>query len=702
MERAAEIMFGAVPKSFEDGMTNNITFCVTEQCNLRCKYCYLVGKNGDKKMTFETARKAVDYAVAARDIYYEEAVVWDFIGGEPFLEIELIDEICDYTKDRTYLAGHSWFHNYMFNFSTNGLLYDSPKVQSFVEKNKEHLSIGISVDGSKIKHNMQRVYPDGRGSYDDVAKNVPLWLLQNKGASTKATFSHDDLPHLKDSVIHLWELGIKQVMANVVFEDVWEEGDPKIFENQLRELADYVVENDIFESSEYNVRFFDPSVGLPVTRGMLREKHCGAGRMLAVDCDGNFFPCIRFTGFSLGKQKAFKIGDVDTGINPDRLKPFKYSTLKKISDPKCLACDVASGCMACLGFSYDDSPDASVYKRATYICDMHKANVRAIEYFWGKVDAKLEGRKNPREVQRAVWTGRNDKYLAICVSDEESPAYCSYPKTERSGGGLEMSDDLIKKSVGFAHANGFTPVFVGDTPLYRDCMRVVGVGAPYAKPQNSVFVFEKAVWRGMGEAPFATLIVTKATLKSVSEFVRDLFEFCGTRRLTIIPRGIESFSDEDFEVYGEQLGLVLDYVVSCGGELSVDIFDKGSLYEAFDISYAKGCGCGTTSFAVAPNGKLYVCLGFYYQDAGLSVGDLDKGFDFGWGAQFEDGYSDECGRCRNSKCHRCVYLNKMLTNEYSVPADVQCRVGALESKLHRDFAVKFRESVHERARKLWA
>ncbi|GHU86193.1 hypothetical protein FACS1894198_5570 [Clostridia bacterium] len=697
---AGKITFGTEPRSFEDSMANDITFCVTEECNLRCKYCYLVGKNGDKKMTFETAKRAVDYVLSARDIYREKSVVWNFIGGEPLLEIDLIDKICDYIKDRTYLTGHLWFHNYMFNFSTNGLLYDSPKVQNFIQKNKEHSSIGISVDGNKIKHDMQRVYPDGRGSYDDVVKNVPLWLSQNEGASTKATFSHDDLPYLKDSILHLWNLGIKEVMANVVFEDVWEKDDSAIFENQLRELADYVIENNIFDGSGYNVRFFDPSVGFPITKNTLKERHCGAGKMLAIDCGGNFFPCIRFVEFSLEKQKAFKIGDVNTGVILDRLKPFKYTTLEKISNQECLSCDVAVGCMSCVGFSYDDSQDGSIYKRATYICDMHKANVRAIEYFWDKVNAKLGGRENPREVQRKI-REKSNKYLAICVSDEESPSYCSYSNEKKWGEKLRMSDSLIKKSVEFALSNGFTPVFVGDTPLYRDYVRIVNAGTPYAKPQNVMVVFEKMIWKGV-DAPFAILIVTKTNLKSINRSAKDLFEFCGTKKLTIVLRGIEKFDDEDLRIYEEQLGLILDFVVSSGGELDVNIFDKRSLHEDLEVNYAKGCGCGTLSFAVAPNGKLYVCLGLYYQDEGFSVGDLDKGLNFDYGEQFEDDYSDECGHCRNSKCNRCIYLNKMLTNEYSVPADIQCRIGALESRLHRDFVARFREGTEERTRRLWA
>ena len=39
----------------------SITFCVTEDCNLACKYCYMTGKNSKNRMSFEVAKAAVDY-----------------------------------------------------------------------------------------------------------------------------------------------------------------------------------------------------------------------------------------------------------------------------------------------------------------------------------------------------------------------------------------------------------------------------------------------------------------------------------------------------------------------------------------------------------------------------------------------------------------------------------------------------------------
>ena len=87
------IKMGQGPVLWNLGRAKDITFCVTEDCNLRCKYCYMTGKNKKNKMTFEIAQRAVDYILRNRDIFKEEAAIWSFIGGEPLLEIDLINKI---------------------------------------------------------------------------------------------------------------------------------------------------------------------------------------------------------------------------------------------------------------------------------------------------------------------------------------------------------------------------------------------------------------------------------------------------------------------------------------------------------------------------------------------------------------------------------------------------------------------------------
>lgn len=85
-------MIKAYQQQWKNGLAKNITFIVTKDCQLACKYCYLVGKNEKEKMSFSVAQQAIDYILSRESEFVEESVIWDFIGGEPFLEIDLIDQ----------------------------------------------------------------------------------------------------------------------------------------------------------------------------------------------------------------------------------------------------------------------------------------------------------------------------------------------------------------------------------------------------------------------------------------------------------------------------------------------------------------------------------------------------------------------------------------------------------------------------------
>ena len=172
MGDSLEIKMGNLVQQWGGASVKTITFCVTEDCNLACRYCYMTGKNNKGKMSFQIAKQAIDYILKERSLFNEKGVIWDFIGGEPFLEIELIDQISDYIKQQMFLLDHPWFNKYRFSFSTNGILYNTSKVQNYIKKNRGHISIGISIDGNKTKHDLQRIKKDGTGTYDDVIKNI--------------------------------------------------------------------------------------------------------------------------------------------------------------------------------------------------------------------------------------------------------------------------------------------------------------------------------------------------------------------------------------------------------------------------------------------------------------------------------------------------------------------------------------------------
>lgn len=359
-----------------------ITFIVTKECNFRCGYCYMVRKHGGARMPFSVAKKAIDYFLGNRDRFPQKRVVFEFIGGEPLLEVDLIEKICDYVVTRSWELDHPWFGEAGFSVSTNGALYDTPKFQRLLDQYGDRFEVGLTIDGPPHVHDRERKFPNGEGTHAQVVRNVPLWLERSKNAkpSTKVTISHETLPYVSESILYLFSIGIPTVHANVVFENVWQDGDDALFEAQLNLLGDALIEKG-WHTKECSL--FNRSIGKPdVNTG----NWCGAGKyMLAVDAEGKLYPCVRFTDFSLQNQPAIVVGDIDQGVIWEKLEPFYKLTRACQSTTECMSCEVGAGCAWCQGFNYDDS--GVLNHRATYLCKMHKARVRANKRYWDKIDS---------------------------------------------------------------------------------------------------------------------------------------------------------------------------------------------------------------------------------------------------------------------------------------------------------------------------
>ena len=130
------------PDSENPGRTLSkvVTFQVTDACNLACTYCYQINK-GNRKMSFETAKKYIDLLLSGEKGFSKyvgventPGIVLDFIGGEPLLEVELIDKIIDYFRMRALELDHPWAEKFICSMASNGTLYFDPKVQKFLEK----------------------------------------------------------------------------------------------------------------------------------------------------------------------------------------------------------------------------------------------------------------------------------------------------------------------------------------------------------------------------------------------------------------------------------------------------------------------------------------------------------------------------------------------------------------------------------------
>jgi uncharacterized protein len=379
-----------------DLRVKNITFVVTERCNLNCSYCYETHKTG-RRMTKEVAKQAVDFIFDEEKIneYYNfktsPAVILEFIGGEPLLEIDLMNYIVEYFKFKAFELNHPWATNYMISFTSNGVLYKDKRVQDFIKRNKGKVSIGITIDGNKELHDSCRKFPDGSGSYDIVEESIKEWLKLDSKPQTKITLCPQNVSHLNDALKNVWSLGIVGAFTNCVFEEGWTTKDAKILYSEMVKLADYLLEDENYK--KYYCSLFDDSIGQTLKED---RNWCGGnGQMLAIAPDGRCYPCIRFMKYSLNNQEEQCIGDIYNGLESKEenewLKELKKITMSSQcqyeDNKKCLDCPIASGCSLCTGFNYDHFGDPN--HKATYICEMHQARVMANSYYYNKLYKKL-------------------------------------------------------------------------------------------------------------------------------------------------------------------------------------------------------------------------------------------------------------------------------------------------------------------------
>lgn len=401
--------------------TANVTFQVTDACNLCCSYCYQINKS-NHVMSLEIAQKFIDLLIENNldtqqyiDTKACDAIIIEFIGGEPFLEVELMDQIMDYFLKKIIEKNHPWQYNWRISISSNGTLYFEPKVQNFIQKWKNHLSFNISIDGNKQLHDSCRVFPDGSGSYDIAIKAVHHYVDVVGGImGSKMTLSPENIQYTYEALKGLINEGYKEIYLNCVFEKGWTIEHAKILYNQLKQFSDYILENNLENElfvSMYDNLFFKPK---EITDD---RNWCGGnGAMISVDWKGDIYPCIRYMESSLGPDiEPIIIGNVNDGIMTNIKCRNCINQLKAVnrlsqSTQECIECPIAEGCAWCQAYNYQDSGDFN--HRATYICIMHKARALANAYYWN-----LYYWKHKEAIRFKIWL--SDEECLKIISKEE-------------------------------------------------------------------------------------------------------------------------------------------------------------------------------------------------------------------------------------------------------------------------------------------
>lgn len=380
-------------------LSKEITFIVTNQCNLRCTYCYEIAKC-EKKMSFDIAKEAIDKIFSGEGGFKEylgedlQTIVLSFIGGEPLLEIDLIDKIVDYFREKAILSDAPFAKRFAVSICSNGVLYNTDKVQKFLLKNSDCISLAITVDGTKELHDACRIFPDGRPSYDIAHAAAQNWMGRGYYLGSKITIAPQNITHVYECLKQMYIDGYNKVNANCVFEEGWTLGHAKELYHQLKLFTNWCIENNI-NPNKFSVSILDKGHGFPLKEVENTNWCGGTGNMLAVDTDGMLYPCVRFAPLSVGEDvPPLEIGDVWNGIGKSECHHSCIACLDKVtrrsqSTDECFYCPIAKGCSWCSAYNYQKM--GSVDKRATFICEMHKARILATTYFWNKYYDKHGG-----------------------------------------------------------------------------------------------------------------------------------------------------------------------------------------------------------------------------------------------------------------------------------------------------------------------
>jgi radical SAM peptide maturase (CXXX-repeat target family) len=366
-------------------------------------------------MDFETAREFIDNLLADKygyiNRYNSPAIIIEFIGGEPLMEIHLTRKIYEYFLEKCYESNHPWFHLHRLSICSNGMQYFDKDVQDFFKDYSQNISFNISIDGNKELHDACRIQPNGEGTYDiDMMALNHYATHYNPERNSKMTLAPANIKYLYDSVVDFISKGMRIINLNCVFEEGWNQSTAKEEYFQLKKLADYIIDNDM---EHIYLSIFSERPEGPYSRENDNNYCGGSGSMLAMRPNGDFYPCIRYMPTSVGPDVPdLCIGNVRDGMDgrqegSEVLKMLDAITRRSQNNDICYDCPIGNNCASCLalGHTVFGTPD----KRATFICIQHIAECLANVYYWNRLNLKhpeyqLGVRKNmvPDEWARLV------------------------------------------------------------------------------------------------------------------------------------------------------------------------------------------------------------------------------------------------------------------------------------------------------------
>jgi uncharacterized protein len=290
-------------------------------------------------MTFETADQLIRFA---EQYLRPEGTFW-FFGAEPFCNYDVMK----YIVEKSTSKGHKW----KFGATTNATLL-TKDIVSWMKK--YNFSVLCSIDGLKESHDENRVYHDGKGSWNDAWQgltNIKEILTTNP--QVRWTVTPSTVKGLAESIrVFVEDYKIINMPIDFVHETTWTQQDLDNLKAELEIFREYYQKWMMQGIAVFNMWVRDANTA--VSSGTRAWKmRCGLGTgSVGIDYDGTIYPCHRFID-----SHEVKIGDIYTGFNQTQIEWVEkwlrvppYCEVPK----KCLTCNYKKACSGgCVAMNYD-------------------------------------------------------------------------------------------------------------------------------------------------------------------------------------------------------------------------------------------------------------------------------------------------------------------------------------------------------------
>ena len=275
----------------------NLTLHLTNRCNLACSYCFVPW--GDLRMTAETAKQAVDFAVTQGS---PTGIL--FYGGEPLLERDVIYETVAHAEKIRKETGHQ----FSYKITTNGVLLDE---EFLLFAKAVNLAVAFSHDGPA--QDDCRRFTDGSPSSAALADKIPLLLSYQPYAIGMSVLDSSVVHKAADMVKFLRRSGFRYITMNLNYGAPWTQADFEVLRQEYEKLAKLYY-NWTLDEQKFYLSPFDQKI-LSHVKGEAYniDRRKMSMNQPSVAPDGTIFPGSRYVD-----DRAFAIGDVQSGIDPAR------------------------------------------------------------------------------------------------------------------------------------------------------------------------------------------------------------------------------------------------------------------------------------------------------------------------------------------------------------------------------------------------